>query len=75
MFTALVLVCVEGMMNPEDCYYFASSRLYDSYSSCKIATNDMLNDTREEIEWTDLMNNFQWKITKVKCVDWNAEFI
>lgn len=35
----------------------------------------MLNDTREEIEWTDLMNNFQWKITKVKCVDWNAEFI
>ena len=70
MFTALVLVCANTVMNPDTCYFMTSPVFYNSYNECAVATVEMLTENKEMIEFLDEENQLHWKITDIKCVNW-----
>lgn len=70
MFTALVLICANGIISEESCYFTASPILYESYQSCMISSHQMITNNKEMLETFDEENNVQMKISKVRCVNW-----
>ena len=70
MFTALVLVCANGIISEESCYFMASPILYESYQSCMISSYQMTTNNKELLETFDEKKNSQMKISKVRCVNW-----
>lgn len=72
MFTALVLVCAGGILNPDECYYLTSPGFYETQQECAKDVYQEIKDNRELIEFFDESINAQWRITKVRCINWKA---
>ena len=70
MFTALILVCANGIASPETCYFMTNPTFYESYKSCMIDSYQAVTDNDELIELYDEEIQATWKVTKVKCVNW-----
>ena len=57
-------------MNLDTCYFMTSPKFYESRRECAISVYEMTTTNNELIELFDEENQIQWKVTKIKCVNW-----
>ena len=72
MFTALVLICANGIKGPDECFYQANQEFFETYQECKYAIKESVINYPDLFEFYDEDNNVQWKVTDWSCVNWDA---
>lgn len=72
MFTALVLICADGVINPDTCFYQANQNFFPTYYECKETIKESVLDYPFLFEFYDEEMGVTFKVTDWRCVDWKA---
>lgn len=72
MFTAILLVCANGVMQEDTCYNVVNETLFETRYECLAAVKQVLAENSVMLEWIDEGNQIQFKVETFRCVNWKG---
>jgi len=70
MFTALILICANGIKEPDICFYQAHQEFTASREQCMAVISYSLQNNPTMFEFYDEQLKIQWKVTDIRCINW-----
>lgn len=69
MFTAIILVCANGIKTPDTCAYQAYQKFVQTREECVYVISEAISF----FEYRDEEYDIDWKVVDSRCIDWSEK--
>ena len=73
MFTALILICANGIKTPETCFFMTNENIFPSREMCEQTIAYGITVNPDLFRHYDEETKSLWKPEDYMCVNWNSE--